>query len=625
MNLPIPDPTPSSPRTPAASWRGGMGYAGTLLATLAVIAALAFAKAFVIPLALACLFGFLLTPLADRLEALRIGRGPSAVFSVLLLGGVLAGVGWLVAAQAVDLARSLPEYRPTMERKLASIQSESLGTPLFDALERLQRLDGELATGPGLRPPGVPAGEPPAEPVAVEVVPKRRSVVATLSAWLGPLVAPLGGLVLMMVLTGFLLSYRKDLRGRLIRLVSRGHIGLTAQAFEDASRRVSRYLAANLFVNTLYGLVVGLGLWAIGLPTAPLWGVLAGLLRFVPYLGTWIGAAFPLVVSILVFEGWGQTLAVFLLILVADTLIGNVLEAVVYGRRTGLSPLVVVLSTFFWTWLWGIPGLLLALPMTLCLSVAGRYVPGLEILGVLLGDAPALGPEDRFYERLLALDPDTARTIAEERLQAVGPEATYDDVVLAALARAEADRHAGVIDDDRLRDVCTGALEAAEVLAVAPPPAGPDGAAPSVVLCVPAGRDADHASCELLARRLAADGIVTEVAAPTATSGEIAERVEQQSPALVVVAAVPPFGASRARYVLRRIRSRAAATKVVAAVWRARGDRERIARGLAEAGATRTGFSLAEVVEAVRALLAGEEPPPAREDARPRKAAEVRS
>jgi predicted PurR-regulated permease PerM len=555
-----------------------------------------------VPIALAGLFAFLLAPLADRAERLRVARGLSAVLCVTLGSLVVAGILWVTAAEAMDFAERLPSYRRNVETKLETVRGSAL-VSLFDVDRVFESTPSEEA-----------AATDPKDAVLVRPLPPRPTALETVASFGRPLLAPLGALAIVVVLTVFLLAYRADVRDLLIRLMSRENIGLTTQAFDEASRRVGRYLAAALLVNTIYGSTIAAGLFWIGIPNAVLWGVLAGLLRFVPYFGAWIGGALPFAVAFAAFDGWGPALGVAALVLCADLAIGNALEPVVYGKRTGLSPLAVVVAILFWTWLWGFAGLLLAVPLTLCLAVAGRYVPGLEFLDVLLRDRPALGPADRAYQRLVALDAEGVRRVAEETLRAASPgetavEEAEDEVLFAALRRAEVDRLRGALDDDRLRCVCDGVVEAAEGvedLAARATPSAPAPAAADAepVLCLPAGDATDRAACEVVARRLGARGRRAEVGAPGTLSGEAAERVARERPALVLVSAVPPFASTRVRYLVKRIRSRAPDAAVLAAVWDPAADRARLEAAFLDAGADRSAFSLRDAMRAVDDLLA---------------------
>jgi predicted PurR-regulated permease PerM len=580
------------------------------VASAAFVAALVLGRVVFVPLALASVFGFLLAPLAHRFERLRLGRGLSAVLAVLILIGAILGVGWVAASQARDLARRMPEYGREIQKKMGGLKGASFATPFVEG-----------GSAKGEEAPSVPGTVPPVSPVtpplAVRVVEPPTSLVEGLTSLFGPMVEPFAAAAMVVLLTIFFLAYRVDLRDRLIRLVSRGHIGLTSQALGEASHRLSRYLVAMVVLNAISAVLIGVGLAIVGIPNAPLWGLLAGLLRFIPYVGVWISALPPVVLSLAVFDGWGGTVAVLVVVLGTDLVVGNIVEPRVYGKRMGVSPLAVVVATIFWTALWGFPGLLLALPMTLCLAVVGRYVPGLEFLDVLLGDAPALSPAERVYERLAALDPDGARRVAEEGLESAGTESTFDDVLLGALRLASVGRRLGVLEDARFRDLCVGLLEAADGLATSEP-AEPRPAVAGRVLCLPAGDDADRVACELLARLLAARGAEVEVGSPTAMSGEVADRVESDVPSVVCVAAIPPLAAPRVRYLVKRIRGRSPAAKILAAVWEPTGDRAALTGRLTSAGADQVAVTLREAIDGVRRLIAETVPlPPVSEGAAP--------
>ncbi len=580
------------------------------IGSLVFVVALVLGREIFVPVALAGVFSILLAPLADRGERLHLGRTLSAVLSVLLLVGAFAAVSWIAASQVADLAQRMPEYARNIRAKFGGLGGSAFGAPFARAMDGLKRLEGELSKDEETSPSAHPSPPAVAPPTDVHVVAPPTSLVETVTSWLGPMLAPFGSALMVVLLTVFFLAYRADLRNRMIRLVSRGHIELTARAFDDASRRLSRYLGAMVFVNAMYAVVIGVGLWIVGVPNAPLWGVFAGLLRFVPYLGIWIGAVAPVALSIAVFDGWSRTIAVLVLVLGTDLLAGNVVEPRVYGKKTGLSPLAVVVASVFWTWTWGIPGLLLALPMTLCLAVAGRYVPGLEFLDVLLGDAPPLGPAERVYERLAALDPDGARRVAQEGLASAGIETTYDDVLLGALRLASVGRRLGVLADARFHDLCVGLLEATDGLAIPSRPEDRPGVA-GRVLCLPAGDDADRVACELLARLLAARGVDVEVGNPTAMSGEVAVRVESESARVVCVASIPPLAAPRVRYLVQRIRGRVPAARILAAIWDPACDRATLTARMTDAGADHVAFTLHDALEVVRRLLAEAATPPA--------------
>ena len=525
----------------------------TFFVTLALVAALALGKTVLVPFALASLLAFLLAPVASRLERMHLNRGVAAAISVFLVVLAIAGVIWFTASQAMEVLSSLPTYRKNIEAKFEGLRGAPIAKGILESSKGLDQIVPSAPT-----PEIVPGTE---RPTAVKVVEGPPSFFEKMGAIFGPLLGPFATLAVVLLLALFLLAYRMDMRDRLIRLLSRGQIGITAQALEEAGRRVSRYLAANLLVNVIYGIAVGVGLHAIGVPSAAVWALLAAVLRFVPYVGVWIGAAFPVVVSLAVFDSWGPTGLVVILYLGIDLLVGNLVEPLVYGKRTGLSPLSVVLATVIWTWLWGAPGLLLALPMTLCLSVAGRYVPGLEFLDVLLGDAPALGPGERLYERLVSLDTQGACRVAIEQAESGGLDAALDGLLLGALRRAAVDRQTGALDEERVHGVSEGVIEVADELVTPVPlpreggdaPASGDAARPRV-LVVSAGSDADRAAGELLVRMLLARGVAAEAAAQGAAAADVADRAEREGFQAVAVGALPPFAAPRVRYFVRRLR-----------------------------------------------------------------------
>jgi predicted PurR-regulated permease PerM len=312
-------------RLPARSW--------IVVTSVAFAAGLSLGQVVLVPLALATVLAFTLVPVASRLERLRIGRGPSAVLAVLLLLGAFGAVGWLAVAQTADLAERIPEYERNLKAKISGLEKSSLGGPIARAVERLKLLEGRPSENDEA-PSGAGPTTPPAPPLAVRVTERSPAFLETVGSWLEKGVGPIGAAAMVVLLTIFFLAYRGDLRDRMIRLVSRRHIGLTARALDDASGRLSRYLGAMALINAGYGATVGLGLWLVGVPNAPLWGFLAGLLRFVPFIGVWIGAILPVALAVAAFDGWGRAVAVLVVILGTDVVVGNVVEP----RRPSWSP-----------------------------------------------------------------------------------------------------------------------------------------------------------------------------------------------------------------------------------------------------------------------------------------------
>jgi predicted PurR-regulated permease PerM len=615
----------------------------TFIAFAAVAAVLALARDFIVPLALAGLLAFTLEPLAHGLEKMRLPRGLAAVLSVLVLGSGLGVLVYAVAGQAVDLAHHLPDYRENLTRKLASLRDSSLASPIVEAKENLRKLGDEMtrekqepkdAKGDPIPPaPKVPALPEPVAKVQV-VEPGGGHPLKDLLGAVGPVLAPLGLLFVVLMLTAFVLTYRDDLRERTMRLASLGDLALTTQAFDEAAKRVSRYLRAMVVINAFYAALLSIAFAAVGLPNALLWGILAGALRFMPYIGTWVGAAFPVLLSIAVFDGWSRTLLTFCSVLGIDLVIGNIVEPIVYGKRSGVSPWAVVVATLLWTWLWGIPGLLLAVPITLVMAVAGRYVPSLRFLDVLLGDGPILARHERVYQRLLALDEEGARAVVEEHAKESGILSSFDDVLVPALSQAGSDHARGRIDGAALAAVRDGAKSVLSHLTTAAEDAlpkkdrkdkeaDPAAALPAQVLCIPAGDASDGLAAEMLCTALRALDIRAEAASHRLLTAEMGERVTSSAPAVTCIVGVPPFGLARARYACRRIRAEDAATRIVVVPLGAEADSQVLLHRMTEAGAARVAVRLSEAAGVARDLVhqVAETPSPAPQASAPQAAA----
>src|SRR5882724_9121750 len=417
----------------------------TLLSLGIILAALYFARVVFVPLALAVLLAFLLGPLVTRLRHWGLGRVPSAMIVVVLSFMIVAIVAGFMVSQLADLAHKLPEYEQNVKQKLQSLRSSGGG--VLNRVTKLVRNVTEELTPAPLTPSKTQPGED--KPVPVEI---RRTSFSPLD-----MIRNVLGSVLDLVLTAgivvvfviFLLIQREDLRDRLLRLLGAGRVNLTTQALDEAGHRVSRYLLALTIINLIYGLMAAIGLYFIGVPNPLLWGIMASLLRFIPYLGIWIAAAMPASLAFAVDPGWLNLALIFGLYGGIDLVMYNFVEPKVYGSSTGLSPMAVLVAAVFWTWLWGPVGLLLATPLTVCVVVLGRYVPSLEFLSILLSDEPVLSPQTRFYQRLLAMDVEEATQIAEQFLKGKSLEELYDTLLVPALTLAEEDRHQGRMDEAR--------------------------------------------------------------------------------------------------------------------------------------------------------------------------------
>ena len=413
------------------------------IAVVLAIASLYFGKDVLIPLALSLLLSFLLAPHITLLERWKFGR-ISAVLTVVVLAFALIGVlGWVVAGQLFSLANKLPEYRENLQAKIESVW-KPLGKGLDRSSATVRELNEQLSNPPSRQNRGLSS-----QVMQVEVVESRWSAFTLLRDSLGPILKPAGTAGIVIIFVIFLLLKREDLRDRLIYLIGPGRLNTTTEALDDAAGRVSRYLLMQSIVNGSQGIAVGIGLFAIGLPNAILWGLLSALLKFIPYLGPWISALAPIALSLAVFDGWTRPLLTVGWIVFLELVSSNFVEPWLYGASIGVSPFALLLAAVFWTWLWGIAGLMLSAPLTVCLVVMGKYIPQLEFLSTLLGDKPVLEPKARFYQRLLAMDQEEAGTVLDKYLKENQLVDACDTILIPALGLAEQDRHRGNLDENR--------------------------------------------------------------------------------------------------------------------------------------------------------------------------------
>ena len=581
------------------------------------VAVLYFARVVFIPLALAVLFAFLLAPLVIRLRRWGLGRGPSVVIVVLLSFMVLAIFGAWMASQLTDVARKLPEYEQTVRAKMDSIRTS--GSGLIDRATRvIHNLTDELIPAPA-----VPARNAPGEekPVQVEIRKTQFAPLEMAQKVLGSVLDAGVVALIVVVFVVFILIQREDLRNRLIRLVGDGQVNVATQALDDAAQRLSRYLLAQLVINVSFGALAGIGLYLVGVPNPFLWGLVAALLRYIPYLGIWIAAALPAAMVFAVDPGWVKVPMIFGLYFGIDLLMYNFVEPLLYGSSTGISPVGILAAAVFWTWLWGPLGLLLATPLTVCVVVLGRYVPNLEFLEILLSDEPVLKPEIRFYQRMLAMDLEEATGVAEEFLKGKSLEELDDVVIIPALSLAEEDRHRGKLDDERqqfifentrmlVEDLGERSDELAagnnsknreenkDVQAAAKVSLDPE---PSVY-CIPARDEADEIAALMLAQLLAKRGVNAKALSCTALAGECLAQVEKGQAKIACIALVPPFGYMHARYICRRLRAQFPDLRLIVAVLTER-DVEEVKRRLPSISADEVTSSLKQALTAILSFL----------------------
>ena len=563
-----------------------------------------FGQDVLIPIALAALMSFLMAPLVGALEKRRVPRVIAVSLCVLVVFAALGGLGWIVGRQVVTLAQNLPKYQDEILRKARSLSSGGEG--ITDKIEKLgrqlekatssgatqpattQSAAGAAAQKPGdnvrPQPQDPPAPDGTAEnPIHAVVAPVQRSPVFSMFSYLGLVLGPMGTAGIVIVFMFFILLEREDLRDRIIRLVSQRQYTVTTTALDDALTRIFKFMKAQAIVNGTYGLTVAVGLWIIGLslgkgqsfPSVALWGLLAAVLRFIPYIGPWIAAAFPLLLSLAVYEGFSVFAAAVGMFIVIELLSNNLMEPWLYGHSTGLSTMAVLVSAVFWTWLWGPVGLLMSTPLTVCIAVIGKHLPQAQFLYVLLGDEPALPIHERVYQRLLSRDPDEATRVVEEFSADHSLLDAYDQILLPTLALAEQDRHSGAIDAERdsyvrtsLKELVEDAFDFHQRTKTSPDDRPrPAPLEPTTIVVLPANDQADEIVGQMLTNVLEWHGFSAVNVSQNALAAEMLELVEKASADLVVVSALPPAAISHTRYILRRLRNRFPAQRTLAGIW----------------------------------------------------------
>jgi predicted PurR-regulated permease PerM len=564
-----------------------------LVAVIVVIATLFFARVVFIPLALALLLSLLLTPVVSFLERIKLPRLLAILVVVVALVGSLGLVAWRTSQQFVELTNQLPAYKNALQDKIHALKGSG-GQGLSNASDALQELGKELAaTGPntprgsdGRKVLAAP-GSSPSRPLAVEVVPPTNPLQSVESV-LGPLAT--AGLV--GIFTIFVLIGRGDLRNRFIRLVGGDRLNVMTQALDEATHRVNRYLLLQLIVNVVYGVVIGTGLHLIGIPNALLWGLSAAMLRFLPYVGAPLAALVPIILSLAIFPGWCHTLITVALFALLELVVANFIEPLLYGAHIGLSALAILVAAVFWTLIWGFPGLVLSTPLTVCLVVIGRYVPGLGFFNILLGDEPVLSPHAQYYQRLLAADQNEAREVLEQYLKEKSLEELYSSVVIPALNLAEEDRHRNELDDETQNFIFQSTREIVEELGDNPEQTAEaepvhSSASPRAVsetghlevLCIPARDDADDVVAMLLSQLLERQGHRAE-STPIGTTFEMLSQVTDAGPSVVCISALPPFALNHARALYTKLHARVPSLHIVICLWHFKGDVQRAARRL---------------------------------------------
>ena len=599
----------------------------SVVITSFVVAVLYIAQDILIPLALAALLSFLLSPLVMRLER-WIGRVAASLLAVTVLFCIVGGVGWVLTRQVLDLATRLPDYKENIQVKLRSLKMPGGGrfTKLNETVEELKKdlpgseaapADAAATVAVPQRPVAGGLAKPPASsavPTPVEIVEtKNAGPLHQFTTVISPLLGPLGTGALVLVLLLCMLLQREDMRGRLIRIIGAGNISATTRGMDDAAGRVSRYLLMQLIVNATYGVVIAVGLYFIGVPNAIVWGVLATVLRFIPYVGPWIASIFPIALSLAVTDNWTMPAMTIGLFVVVELLSNNVMEPMLYGASTGVSSIALIVAAVFWTWLWGAAGLVLATPLTVCLVVMGRHVPRLGILSVLLSDEEALAPHQEFYHRLLTPSANDAAEFATTWLKANSRTALYDSVFIPVLATVERDGKSGelegeqhaailqevrdIIDDLGTRPAPPSQIEADKAVAAAEASAPLAPPAPTCrVLCLPVRADRDELAGAMLTQLLGQHDFTAVNLSAKMTTGELLEAADKDDAEALCISVAAPSTVIHARYLCGKVRARFPQTRIVVGLWGATEGLADATGRLRESGADEVVTTLSDAV-----------------------------
>ena len=519
------------------------------------VGALHLGRDFLMPVAVAGLLTFLLNPIVRVFER-RLSRVAAVILAVILSFSVLGALGWALAMQAASLGGEIPTYRDNLKRKIAEVRGASQG----GVIEKVQSATKEVVAE--IQKEAKPAKSAD-KPVPVVMEPQPSAF------WQLPaLLAALGNVGFVLVLVIFMLLERLELRDRLIRVIGFGRMATTTKAMDEAARRMTRYLTMQTLINGTFGLGIALGVLVIGLPFAFLWGFLAAVLRFIPYVGPWAAAVLISLAALAVFDGWLQPVLIAGLFMVLELFIILVMEPYLYSQSAGVSQVALLLAVAFWTWIWGAIGLALATPLTVCLVVLAKHVPDLELVTVLLSDEPVMGPDRSYYQRLVARDEQEAAQLVEEYAQSHSAYGVYDDVFVPALNQAQRDHRRNRITHADARFVERTTRHLVEELDIPQRPTEPALRQATPILGLPAQDEADEITLLMLKRRLDSGRFTVEVASPHLLASEAVALIEARAPGAVLIGTLSGAGhALHLRYLCKRLRARFPDLPIVVGWW----------------------------------------------------------
>lgn len=577
----------ASKAVPGPSGLQETAYASVIAAV--VVAAVYFGRPLLVPLALSILMAFALAPVVEFLRRMRLGRIGGVILTVTLAVLLITGVMGFIGTQLARLAVGLPQYQHNIVDKIQSVEGSAASNGLVKgAIGMFNNLSAQIANVPSAKPAApntnlandlqsTNIGQSSVRAVPVVIQKDAPGALELLENIAGPVLEPFADLTIIIIFVIFILLQKEDLRDRFIMLAGARDLQRTTLALDDGAERLSRYLLLQTAVNTVFGLLVGFGLWAAGVPNPALWGLIAAMFRFVPYIGVPIAAVLPLALSIAVDPGWSVTFWTLGIFVGLESVTGQAVEPWLYGRNMGLSALAVVVSAGFWTFAWGPVGLLLSTPLTMCLVVLGRHVDQLRFLDVMLGDAPPMAPEESFYLRMLAGNPDEAAEQADAYLQDHSLPAYFDEVAVRGLALAQLDVNRGALTEEGRKRIGNTVEGFIDNLTVHEDPEVREASIEhktvpaewqqKPVLCVAGRSTLDHAAASLLAHLLEREGIGARIASFEEVSPATIQDLACDGVRVVCVSYLEPGSPKNARYLARRLRKRLPGLPLIAGFW----------------------------------------------------------
>ena len=524
------------------------------------------------------MLSFVLSPIVNVLQRARLWRAPAVILSVLAALGFIGLLGMMIGTQAASLAVDAPRYAQTIEAKAQGLQGYAAArlevvTEALGGLKPGTRGTSSVSSGRAGPTAGTNLSSGQRRPVLVELAESPVSPFVVAKTVLAPILGPLETIVIVLIVTIFVLMQKEDLRDRFIRLFGSADLHRATLAINDAGQRLSRYFLSQLAVNTSFGIVIGVGLWAIGVPAPAMWGILAGMLRFVPYIGSFLAAIAPIALGAAIDPGWSVAIYVALLFVIVEPLTGYVVEPLLYGHSTGLSPVSVIIAAIFWSWLWGPIGLIISTPLTLCFVVMGRHVKSLEFFDVLLGDRPALSAVNSFYQRVLADNLDEALAQAETLLLNRSLIDYYDSVAVPGLRLAVEDEERGTLNRERVTQITRSMFavigelseqarkDSGEAPVLPPDPEG-------VIACVSGRGSFDDVVTAMLAQLLEGHGRQVRSISHRAVSRAEIAKLDLAGVAVIALSYVELSGTpAQLRYLIKRLRQRAPHATIIAGLW----------------------------------------------------------